>query len=755
MRKKIAERRRYPAAICANANALKTTRSTFADVSSARIVIELMDRNEAEKKIVELREEIRKHDRLYYQDAAPVISDREYDRIYRELVDLERQFPDLLTSDSPTQRVGGKPLEAFAQIQHRAPMLSLDNTYSEGEVANFYKRITRLLPDEKIPVVIEPKIDGVAVSVMYEKGRMKYAATRGDGFVGDDITQNVKTIRSVPHQLRGDAPDIFEVRGEAYLDKVGFDKLNQERGAAGLPLFANPRNAAAGSLKHLDPKMVAQRPLGIVFYGTGAVEGAHVDLHSKIFPLFKKLDLPTHEDWWLADSIEEILNAIRKLDQIRRNFAYQTDGAVIKVDQLAQRERLGFTAKSPRWAIAYKYAAERVETRLQDIIIQVGRTGILTPVAVLEPVLVSGSTVARATLHNADEIERKDIRIGDTVVIEKAGEVIPAVVEVVKSKRPRDAKPFDFANHVHGKCPVCGSPIRRDPEFVAWRCENLYCSAQTTRRVEFFGARSALDIESIGGIVADKLVERGLVREPLDLFDLKVEQLAKLNLGTEEAPRVFGEKNATKAINAIERARRLPLSRWLFALAIPDVGKTTATQLAKFHDEIDDVANSQLLRDVVEYHEKEKNQRGEIAERLIKSGFGKPSKSKGAKYGIVTEVGPVVAQSVLDFFASAAGKRILRRMKELGIHPKSEKVSAKKTAELPLAGKTFVLTGTLPSMMREEATEKIETLGGHVTGSVSKKTDYLLAGAEPGSKLDKAKELGTKIIDEAEFRKMT
>jgi DNA ligase (NAD+) len=715
-----------------------------------------MDRAEAAKNIAQLRDEIRKHDRLYYQEAAPIVSDREYDRLYKELVDLETEFPDLLRPDSPTQHVGGKPLEAFAQIRHRAPMLSLDNTYSEEEVANFYKRITRLLPDEKIPVVIEPKVDGVAVSVMYEKGRLKYAATRGDGLVGDDITQNVKTIRSVPRQLRGDAPDVFEVRGEAYLDKAGFEKLNRERKAAGLTLFANPRNAAAGSLKHLNPKAVAQRPLGIVFYGTGAVEGADVDLHSKIFRLFKKLGLPTHENWWLADSIDEILKAIRDLDDIRGNFSYQTDGAVIKVDALAQREWLGFTAKSPRWAIAYKYAAERVETHLKDIVIQVGRTGILTPVAVLEPVLVSGSTVARATLHNEDEIRRKDIRIGDTVVIEKAGEVIPAVVEVVKSKRPRKAKPFDFAKHIHGICPVCGGPIRRDPEFVAWRCENLYCSAQTTRRVEFFAARGALDIESIGGIVADKVVERGLVREPLDLFDLKVEQLAKLNLGTEEAPHVVGEKNATKAINAIERARTLALSRWLFSLAIPDVGKTTATQLARFHDTIEDMATSQLLRDVVEYHEKlgDKKSAKEIADRLIKSGFAKPSKSKAGKDGIVTEVGPVVAQSVLQFFASPTGKTVLRRLRELGIQPKSEKVSAKKSAELPLAGKMFVLTGTLPSMTREEATEKIEALGGHVTGSVSKKTDYVLAGAEPGSKFDKAKELGVQIIDEAELRKM-
>ena len=715
-----------------------------------------MDRTEAEKNIAQLREEIRKHDRLYYQDAAPIISDREYDRLYKELVNLETQFPDLLTPDSPTQRVSGKPLEAFAQIQHRAPMLSLDNTYSEEEVTNFYKRITRLLPDEKIPVVIEPKVDGVAVSVMYEHGRLKYAATRGDGFVGDDITQNIKTIRSVPNQLRGDVPEVFEVRGEAYLDKAGFEKLNKERTAAGLPLFANARNAAAGSLKHLDPRAVAQRPLGIVFYGTGVVEGAEVELHSKIFSFFKRLGLPTHEDWWLADSVGEILKRIRDLDQIRRGFPYQTDGAVIKVDALAQRERLGFTAKSPRWAIAYKYAAERVETRLNDLLIQVGRTGILTPVAVLEPVFVSGSTVARATLHNEDEIKRKDIRIGDTVVIEKAGEVIPAVVEVVKSKRPRDAKPFDFARHIQGKCPVCGGPIRRDPEFVAWRCENLHCPAQTTRRVEFFAARSALDIESIGGIVADKLVERGLVREPLDLFELKVEKLGKLNLGTDEVARVFGEKNATKAIKAIERARTLPLSRWLFALAIPDVGKTTATQLARFHDAIANVANSQLLRDVVHYHQKrdQKESAEEITDRLMKAGFAERSKGKSAKHGIVTEVGPVVAQSVLDFFASAAGKNVLRRMKELGIQPKSEKVSAKKAAELPMAGNMFVLTGTLPSMTREEATAKIEALGGHVTGSVSKKTDYVLAGTEPGSKFDKAKELGVRIIHEAELRKM-
>src|SRR5438105_54608 len=603
-------------------NALPLPR--FRALVSCRIV---MDEKEAAKRIEQLRDEIRKHDRLYYEEAAPVISDRDYDRLYKELVDLESQFPDLITPDSPTQRVGGKPLKAFGQVSHLVPMLSLDNTYSEQEVKNFYDRMQRLLPDEKIPVVIEPKVDGVAVSLIYDHGKLRQAATRGDGNVGDDITQNVRTIRFVPERLRDGAPKLLEVRGEVYMDRKGFEKINDERKKQGLPLFANPRNAAAGSLKQLDPAIVAKRPLGVVLYGTGATEGVDIDVHSEIFPLLKKLGRPATERWWLAESVEEMLDAIHELDCLRHKFAYQTDGAVVKVNSFAQRERLGFTAKSPRWAIAYKYEAERVQTRLNEIVIQVGRTGILTPVAVLEPVFVSGSTVGRATLHNEDEIKRKDIRIGDTVVIEKAGEVIPAVVEVVKSKRPRDAKPFDFSAHVHGKCPVCGSRIRRDLEFVAWRCENLQCPAQTTRRVEFFAARSALDIESIGGIVADKLVERGFIREPMDLFDLKTEQLATLNLGTEEAPRVFGQKNATKAIHAIERAKTLPLSRWLFALAIPDVGKTTGMQLARFHETIEDVADSQLLRDVLTYHERSDQNRKQIANRLIEAGFAEKSKS--------------------------------------------------------------------------------------------------------------------------------
>jgi DNA ligase (NAD+) len=709
----------------------------------------------ARDRIAELRREIEEHNRRYYEEAAPTISDREYDSLYRELGDLETRFPNLAAADSPTQRVGGKPLKAFEQISHRVPMLSLDNTYSEEEITDFYERMERLLPNETIPVVIEPKVDGVAVSLLYEKGELRYAATRGDGNVGDDITQNIRTIRSVPNKLRGNPPTVFEVRGEVYMDKRGFEKLNEERANAGLALFANPRNATAGSLKQLDPDNVARRPLGIILYGTGDIGDLDLAKHSDLFSLLKRFDLPHSEKWWYAQSVDEILRAIEELDRIRSGFAYETDGAVIKVDSFEQRELLGFTAKSPRWAIAYKYAAERVQTRLHDILVQVGRTGILTPVAVLEPVFVSGSTVSRATLHNEDEIKRKDIRIGDTVVIEKAGEVIPAVLEVVKSKRPRDARPFDFSRHIHDKCPACGQGIHRDPEFVAWRCENLHCPAQTTRRVEFFAARGALDIESVGGIVADKLVERGLVREPLDLFELTTDQLARLNLGTDEFPRVFGEKNATKAIDSIERARTLPLSRWLYALAIPDVGKTTANQIARFHRNIDDVADSDLLRDIISYHETKKTERSEIADRLLKSGFAAPSKNKNEKgRGIVTEVGPVVARSVLDYFASASGRRILQRLKRLGIEPAREKASSRSASELPLAGKTFVLTGTLPSMTREEATEKIEARGGKITGSVSKKTDFVLAGENPGSKLEKADELGIRVVNESEFRKM-
>lgn len=708
---------------------------------------------EAKTKHARLAAEIRRHDHLYHVQARPVISDQEYDRLYRELVDLEKNFPDLITPDSPTQRVGGEPVKAFAQNRHLQPMLSLDNTYSQEEVRQFVKRVQKLLPDEKLVWTVEPKVDGLAVNLRYENGALVSGATRGDGTTGDDIATNLRTIRSIPLRLaaRGNPPRLLEVRGEVYMTRSGFKKLNAERAAAGEEVFANPRNAAAGSLKQLDPRLVAKRPLGAIFYGTGEVKGDGLpETHEDLLKWLDEHGFKAPQKIWVCESEAELLDAINALDKIRHDFEYETDGAVIKLDNLALREKAGYTAKAPRWAIAYKYAPEQAQTKLRDITIQVGRTGVLTPVAELEPVFLAGSTISRATLHNEDEIKRKDIRIGDTVTIEKAGEVIPAVVGVVENKRPAHTEPFDFVKHLHGKCPVCGSPVRRDPEYVAWRCENLQCPAQATRRVEFFTARGALDIESIGGIVADKLVERGLVKEPLDLFNLTADKLAELNLGTEEAPRVFGSKNAEKAIHAIERARTAPLSRWLFGLAIPDVGKTTATQLAAFHDTIEDVAESSLLRDVIAYHE---NKDAAVAQRLLDAGFAEKSRAKNKKEGINTEVGPVVAKSVLDFFGSAAGRRVIRRMKEIGIRPQSQKAAAHQDG-LPFSGKTFVLTGTLPNLTREEAGERITALGGKVTGSVSKNTDYVLAGAEAGSKLDKAEALGIKMIDEAAFLKM-
>ncbi len=734
-----------------------------------------MTQAEAKKRHAQLVEKINEHNRAYYVEARPTISDREYDALYRELCDLEKNFPELVTPDSPSQRVGGEPLKAFKPVRHLLPMLSLDNTYSQDEVRDFVKRVQKLLPDEKLDWSVEPKVDGVAVSLRFENGKLTIGATRGDGVTGDDVTANLKTIRSVPLKLSlVAASQVLEVRGEVFMSKAGFEKLNAEQRAAGEEIYANARNTAAGSLKQLDPRIVAKRPLDIVVYNLGKVEGAnaHPKTHTEVLSWLKSLGFRTPEKIWHCHSADELIDAINELDKVRKNFPYETDGAVIKLNSFAQRERAGFTAKAPRWAIAYKYAAEQAETKLNGITIQVGRTGALTPVAELEPVFLAGSTIARATLHNEDEIKRKDIRIGDTVVIEKAGEVIPAVISVVESKRPRDARPFDFEKFLHGKCPVCGGKIARDPKYVVWRCENLQCPAQATRRLEFFTARGALAIESVGGIVADKLVERNLVREPLDLFELKLEQLATLNLGNEESPRTYGEKNATKAIAAIERAKTFPLARWIFALAIPDVGKTTAQDLAKFHETIEDVAKSELLRDILDYHEKIaelpglkrenperyeklKNEISEIAKRLIDSHFAAPSKSKAEKEsGIVTKVGPVVAKSVLDFFNGKNGQKILKRMRELKIHPASEKISATKVAALPFAGKTFVLTGTLPNMTREEAATKIESLGGKVSGSVSGNTDYVLAGAEAGSKLDKAQKLGVKIIDEAEFLKM-
>ncbi|HSY74083.1 MAG TPA: NAD-dependent DNA ligase LigA, partial [Dongiaceae bacterium] len=506
------------------------------------------------EEIKKLREEIEYHNRLYYQEARQEISDEEYDRLVKRLEKLEqrqktkkpkhrRAQEELPLADSPTQHVGAERLEEFKPVRHLLPMLSLDNTYSQDEIRDFVKRVQKLLPDEILDWAVEPKVDGVAVSLRYENGKLTIGATRGDGTIGDDITLNLKTIKSVPPHIKGKFPKLLEVRGEVFMPVAGFEKLNAERKAVGEELYINPRNTAAGSLKQLDPKLVAQRPLDIVVYNLGKVEAAstHPKTHTEVLDWLKSLGFKTPEKIWHCHSAEELIAAIHELDKIRKKFPYETDGAVIKLNSFAQRERAGFTAKAPRWAIAYKYAPEQAETKLNSITIQVGRTGALTPVAELEPVFLAGSTISRATLHNEDYIREKDIRIGDTVTIEKAGEVIPAVVNVVLKKRPKPEPPeFNFSKHLNGKCPICGGEIARDPEFSVWRCLNIAgCPAQSVRRLEFMAQRRALDIESMGGVVSEKLIERGLVKEPLDLFELKVDQLGKLNLGTHDEPRIF------------------------------------------------------------------------------------------------------------------------------------------------------------------------------------------------------------------------
>jgi DNA ligase (NAD+) len=659
----------------------------------------------ARDRIAGLRRAIEEHNRRYHEEDAPTISDREYDDLFRELSDLEKRFPELATPESPTQRVGGKPLDAFRQIKHRIPMLSLDNTYSEEEVKDFYRRLERLLPNQKIPLVIEPKVDGVAVSLLYEKGEIRYAATRGDGSVGDDITQNIRTIRAVPKRLKGDAPEILEVRGEAYLDRSGFAKLNAERTQAGLPEFANPRNAAAGSLKQLDPAIAAQRPLGVIFYGTGAMEGMALQKHSELFALLKKLGLPGTDRWWLADSVEGILDAIHELDRVRNDFPYQTDGAVIKVDSFAQRESLGFTAKSPRWAIAFKYEAERVETRLHDILIQVGRTGTLTPVAALEPVTVSGSRVARATLHNEEEIERKDVRIGDVVIVEKAGEVIPAVIGVRADLRTGAERKFRMPK----KCPQCGSLVVKDEGQVAVRCVNSQCPAQLRRRIEHFASRGAMDIEGLGEAMVAQLVENKLLRDVSGIYALDTESLNTLER--------MGEKSVNNLLEAIERSKARPLWRLLFGLGILHVGVSASRALAGHFPNLDAIMKASV----------EELQR-------------------------IPDVGEVVGKSIHNFFRESGNLEMIEKLRGRGLQFHGEEKTVDPSAS-KMKGTTWVITGTL-SQSRDEIAEIIIAQGGKVSGSVSKKTSFVLAGEEAGSKLEKAKKLGIRVVDENEFRAM-
>ena len=770
----------------------------------------------AQERHARLAEEIRRHDHAYYVEGRQLILDHEYDRLYKELQDLEQSFPDLITPDSPTQRVGGAPSEKFTRVKHLMPRLSLDKIAASdhptsveepdrekrnraqdentlAELRSFDATIRKHLGRDNVQYVMEPKVDGVSISLHYRYGKFTLGVTRGDGAQGDDITANLKTIRAIPLELNlKNPPALLEVRGEAYMPNQEFAELNAKMAAAGEKTFPNARNATSGALKQLDPRLVAQRPIRAVFYATGALDGIEFATHSEMLEALARFGFPTQKCWWVCDGIEAVLKTyadkvVAHYDEdrdLRRQLPYDIDGIVLKVNTLADWADIPGRSRAPGYAIVHKPVPwiTPAETVLNAITVQVGRTGVLTPVAELEPVFVQGSTIARATLHNEDEIRRKDIRIGDTVVIRKAGMVIPEVSEVVLTKRPPGTKEFDLLAHIGGKCPACGGPIAKekvsagDAEEVAWRCQNIAgCPAQLMRRVEYFAQRKALDIESLGGIVADKLVERGLVKEPLDLFHLTLEPLGKLNLGTEGEPRTFGEKNATKILEALQRAKTAPLSRWIFALAISDVGDATAKQLAATHETLAALADSALLRDICDLGAKE-YERSEISPRSRKNP-PKDDADKAAREQRETvlkteiadiearlaggglkarmpEVGPVAAASVLDYFASTAGQTTLRRIHELGIEPAPEmsKVTAAETGIY--AGKAFVLTGTLPTLTREEATARIEAQGGKVTGSVSKKTDYVLAGAEAGSKLEKAQQLGIKILDEAEFLKM-
>src|ERR1700738_648406 len=537
---------------------------------------------EAKRRVEELRSEIVEHDRRYYLEAAPTISDQEYDLLYRELRDLEEQYPALVTPDSPTQRVGAGVLESFVQVPHRTPMLSLDNTYSEEEVADFFRRLQRLIPGETIDAVIEPKVDGVALSILYRHGALEYAATRGNGVVGDDVTANIRTIRAVPLRLRDHAPDEVEVRGEVYLPKKVFAALNVERQEAGEPLFANPRNTAAGSLKQLDPALVAKRKLSAIFYGFGLLTGDNVATHQQALGRLKEWGLPTHEKIWIEQSVEAVIEAIQKLGRIRYDFEFEIDGAVVKVDRYDLRERLGYTSKAPRWAMAFKYQAERAETRVRTIQVYVGRSGKLTPVANLDPVFVSGTTVSRATLHNGDEIRRKDVREGDVVVIEKAGEIIPAVVEVLKDRRTGQEKPFEMPS----RCPSCGEPVTRLEGQVDVRCTNLECPEQVKRRLEHFAYKGALDIEGLGEMMVEQLVAKGLVKRVDHIYELDETKLSRLDR--------MGKKSISNLLNGIEASKKQPLWRLLFGLGILHVGSTAARELADHFKTLEAIQGASL-----------------------------------------------------------------------------------------------------------------------------------------------------------------
>ncbi|RQP23728.1 NAD-dependent DNA ligase LigA [Piscinibacter terrae] len=674
----------------------------------------------AATRAAELREQLHYHAHRYYVLDDPELPDAEYDKLFQELQAIEAEHPELLTADSPTQRVIGKVLDGFTPVQHAVPMLSIrteTDTEDSGAIA-FDARVRRELGlDESAPPVeyaAELKFDGLAINLRYEHGVLVQAATRGNGETGEDVTQNIRTIAQIPLKLRHTdaAPAVIEVRGEVYIRRDDFDKLNERqreliaKGAKNEKTFVNPRNAAAGAVRQLDPAMAAKRPLSFFAYGLGDVQGWQIPgTHSGMVDALQAMGMPVNGDHAVVQGAQGLVDFHRRIGEKRDALPFDIDGVVYKVNDRALQDKLGFVSREPRWAVAHKYPAQEQMTRLLDIDIQVGRTGKLTPVAKLEPVFVGGTTVSNATLHNQDEIDRKDVRIGDTVIVRRAGDVIPEVVGTIADKRPADAQSFSIYNRLNGKCPVCGSEITREEGEVDWRCSGgLFCAAQRKQAILHFASRRAMDVEGLGDKLVDQLVDSGLIRTLPELYKLGVAKLVALDR--------LGEKSAQNLVDGLEKSKKTTLGRFLFSLGIRHIGETTAKDLAKHFGALDRIMDATV-------------------EQLLE----------------VNDVGPVVAQSIHTFFAQPHNREVAEQLRACGItweeHDGTGDLSPK-----PLAGKTFVLTGTLPTMSRDEAKDLIEAAGGKVSGSVSKKTHYVVAGAEAGSKLDKAQELGVTILDE-------
>ncbi len=659
---------------------------------------------EVRKEVERLRELINYHNIKYYRDDNPEISDAEYDELFRRLVELEKKYPELITPDSPTQRVGAPPLEKFEKITHLTPMFSLDNAMNPDELREFDRRIKRMLGTSRdIEYTAEPKIDGLAINLIYERGRFISGATRGDGITGEDVTQNLKTIRELPLRIMDkNPPELVEIRGEVYMKLKEFQELNKERERKGEPLFANPRNAASGSVRQLDPNITASRKLHLFVYQLGEVRGRRFKSQWEVINQLREWGFPVQDKIKLCKSIDEVVDFYQKLIEERdEKFEYEIDGLVVKVNSLELWARLGETARAPRWAIAAKFPPRQKTTKIKDIIVQVGRTGALTPVAVLEPVEVGGVIVKRATLHNQDEIDRKDIRIGDTVIVQRAGDVIPEVVKPILEKRPKNAQKFTMPE----KCPVCGSKVVRPEGEAIHRCININCPAQIKERIKHFASRNAMNIEGLGDKIVELLFERGLVKSIADLYRLKKSDLVGLP--------GFAEKSAQNLIDALQQSKKTTFSRFLYALGIRLVGEHTAQLLAEHFKNLGELSQAKL-------------------EDLMN----------------IEGIGPEVARSIKDFFENKDNQKLVRELLELGISFEEEKKPARET---PLSGKTVVLTGALDSMPREQAKVLIQRAGAKVASSVSKKTDLVIVGKDPGSKYDKAKALGIKMIGEQEF----